>query len=184
MRIIGGIYRGRKIKAPPGKTTRPTADMVREAIFNILNPKVPGCVFLDVFAGTGAVGLEALSRGANFAVFIEQNKVAYKIILENLKRLDLLDKSEVLKKDALEGLKELDKRGACFDIIFLDPPYYESEIEGYFEFIGGTGLIKPRSIIVWQHASDVAKKFKGFDCIKEKKYGRTIISFLIKEEKY
>jgi 16S rRNA (guanine966-N2)-methyltransferase len=183
MRIVGGIHRGRKIKSPSGRTTRPTPDMVREALFNILNRKVVQCRFLDIFAGTGAVGLEALSRGADFAAFIEQDHAACKVILENLKNLNLLGKAEVLCSDAMESMKKLEKKDESFDIIFLDPPYYKNEINPCLEFLRYSRILKPDSVIVIQHAWDISLEYDGFAYIKQKKYGKTILSFLIKEEK-
>ncbi|HHW02923.1 MAG TPA: 16S rRNA (guanine(966)-N(2))-methyltransferase RsmD [Thermoanaerobacterales bacterium] len=183
MRVVGGIHRGRKIKSPRGRTTRPTPDMVREALFNILNLKVVHCNFLDIFAGTGAVGLEALSRGANYAAFIEKDRTACKIITENLESLDLLGKADVLCFNATEGMKKLEKKDKSFDIIFLDPPYYKNEVDPCLEYLRNSGILKPDSIIVVQHPWDISIRHDGFICVKQKKYGKTILSFLIKEEK-
>jgi 16S rRNA (guanine966-N2)-methyltransferase len=183
IRITGGIHRGRKIKSPQGAITRPTPEMVREALFNILCHKVVGSRFLDAFAGTGAVGLEALSRGADFAAFIEKDRTACKVLNENIASLNLMDKSLVLCSDVMESMKKLEKKVESFDIIFLDPPYYENHIALCLDFLQHSSILDPDSIIVIQHAWDISFEHIGFEKIKQKKYGRTIMSFLVKEEK-
>jgi len=183
MRIVGGMHGGRKIKSLRGMTTRPTSEMVREALFNILNRRIAGCRFLDAYAGTGAVGLEALSRGADFAVFIERDHTACKVIGENLKALNLTDKAAVLCSKTVETMKKLEKKIDPFDIVFLDPPYYKNEIALCLEFLRYSGILKPDSLVVVQHEADNFFGYSGFDNIKQKKYGKTIMSFLIKEEK-
>lgn len=183
MRVIGGIYGGRKIKSPKGKNTRPTSDMVREALFNILGNKVLNSTFIDVFAGTGAVGLEALSRGSKEVFFVEKDPNAYKLILQNLESLGIKDKINVIKKDALEGLKILNKKGIIFDIIFMDPPYYKNLILPCLEFIKNSALATPETIIVLQHAynENFINELAGFKLLKQKKYGDTLLTFMAKE---
>lgn len=183
MRITGGIHRGRKIKSPRGTTTRPTPEMVREALFNILNRKVVGSRFLDAYAGTGAVGIEALSRGADFAVFIEKDYTACKVINENITSLNLMDKALVLCSGVIESMKKLEKKVESFDIIFLDPPYYKNEIALCLDFLQHSSILKPDSTVIIQHAWDISFEYNGFKKIKQKKYGKTIMSFLMKEEK-
>lgn len=183
MRIIGGTFRGRRIKTPKRSTTRPTPDRVREALFNIIRNKVIDCIFVDLFAGSGAVGLEALSRGAKLAIFIEKNFYACKIIKQNLKTLGISnDKSLVICDNVISGLKKLEKKGCSFDIIFIDPPYYKKEIEPCLNLLKSGNLLNPRSIITLQYPKDDIVDINDFTKIKEKKYGRNILSFITRSE--
>jgi 16S rRNA (guanine966-N2)-methyltransferase len=118
MRIIAGEFRSRRLKSLPGSNTRPTPDRLRESLFNILAPRIEGVTFLDAYAGTGAVGIEALSRGAARAIFIERSKAAAEVIRDNLRALALLDRAEVLEGRAAQYLPH--RRAG---IVFLDPPY-------------------------------------------------------------
>lgn len=183
MRIVGGLYSGRKIKSPRGMTTRPTPEVVREALFNILSRKVVGCKFLDAYAGTGAVGIEALSRGACFAAFIERDINAYRILQTNISSLNLMDKAMVLCADVIESIKEIERKVDSFDIIFLDPPYYNNEIDSCLDILQRSSIVRNDSILVIQHARDIFFEHKGFGKVKQKKYGKTVITFLMKEEK-
>jgi 16S rRNA (guanine966-N2)-methyltransferase len=118
VRVIGGEFRRRRLKSLPGLETRPTPDRLRETLFNVLAPRLAGCVFMDVYAGTGAVGIEALSRGARRCVFIEKNRPAVEVIHENLATLGLAGRAEVFTGKAAKVLER-----AHADIAFLDPPY-------------------------------------------------------------
>jgi len=122
MRVIAGEFRSRRLKSLPGLNTRPTPDRLRETLFNILAPSIPECIFLDVYAGTGAVGIEALSRGARRAIFIENNRAAVEVIRENLSALDLDSRAEVFTSKASTVLERVQA-----DIAFLDPPYEMSK---------------------------------------------------------
>ncbi|HHY70174.1 MAG TPA: 16S rRNA (guanine(966)-N(2))-methyltransferase RsmD [Thermoanaerobacterales bacterium] len=179
MRIIGGFHKGRKIKSIAGNITRPTADFVREALFNIIGNDVIGSSFLDLFAGTGAVGLEALSRGAENAVFIERNAVACSVIKQNLRDLKLSDKAAIVQSDTVSALKKPVFKGKIFDIIFMDPPYFKNQIETTLGILRDTNMVK--SIVVVQHPQDELFKFNGFSCYKHRRYGRTALTFLAKE---
>src|SRR5579872_3197204 len=118
MRVIAGEFRSRKLATLPGMATRPTPDRLRESLFNILAPRIEGATFMDVYAGTGAVGIEALSRGAGRAIFIERNRAAVEVIRENLSSLGLDNRSEVFTGKSILVLDRL-----AADIVFLDPPY-------------------------------------------------------------
>jgi 16S rRNA (guanine(966)-N(2))-methyltransferase RsmD len=122
MRVIAGEFRSRRLKSLPGLDTRPTPDRLRETLFNILAARIAGCVFLDVYAGTGAVGIEALSRGARRAIFIEKNRPAVEVIRENLAALGLERRAEIFTSRALAVLERVRA-----DIAFLDPPYEMSK---------------------------------------------------------
>ncbi|MDD4570554.1 MAG: 16S rRNA (guanine(966)-N(2))-methyltransferase RsmD [Tepidanaerobacteraceae bacterium] len=176
MRIIGGLHKGRKIKSTKGAVTRPTTDFVREALFNIIGNDVIESCFLDIFAGTGAVGLEALSRGAKNAIFVEKNALACSVIKQNLQQLDLTEKALVIQNDAVTVLTNLDLGANAFNIFFLDPPYYKNQIEVGLKAI--RNLKMANSIIVVQHPKDESFSFKGFLCYKQKVYGKTVLTFL------
>jgi 16S rRNA (guanine(966)-N(2))-methyltransferase RsmD len=125
MRVIAGIYGGRRLAAPPGDATRPTSDRVREALFSILGPRVPGARVLDLFAGSGALGIEALSRGAASATFVDDAHRAIKAIRGNLDALGA--SAEIRRSDALRFLGAASAGGAQYDLLFLDPPYRHAE---------------------------------------------------------
>jgi len=179
MRIIGGIHKGRKIKSIKGMLTRPTTDFIREALFNIISNKVLDSNFLDLFAGTGAIGLEALSRGAKKAVFVEKNLTACSVINQNLRDLRLVDKGLVIQSDIVPAIEKLVLEGYVFDIIFLDPPYYKNHIEKTLSILKDSNIVG--SLVVVQHPKNESFAFNGFSYYKSKKYGRTALTFLVKE---
>ena len=145
MRVIAGEFRSRRLKSLPGLETRPTPDRLRESLFNILTPRLEGVTFLDAYAGTGSAGIEALSRGAAHAIFIEKNRAAVEVIRDNLHSLGLENRSEVYTGKALAVLERL-----AADIVFLDPPY---ELER--EYAQGLDLLGTRQnpLVIVQHAS-------------------------------
>lgn len=128
MRVIAGIYRSRPLATLRGAKLRPTSDRLRESLFNILGGAVRGSVFVDLFAGTGAVGIEALSRGARQVFFVESHRAAVSLIRRNLASLDITAEAEILPMDALRGLRALVRGGTRADCIFLDPPYAKSDV--------------------------------------------------------
>ncbi len=123
MRIIAGKFKGRMLKTPKGSSTRPTQGMLREALFNICQNEIKGARFLDLFAGSGAIGLEAISRGASHVSFIEQDRRAIQCIQENITALNIESATRIIPTNASRGLNLLAKEGAKFDLIFIDPPY-------------------------------------------------------------
>ena len=123
MRVIAGKARRLQLKTPEGFDTRPTTDKTKETLFNILNPYLADSDFLDLFSGSGAIGIEALSRGAKYAAFAEDNKTALECIRANLKTTKLEEHAEVIGHTALEAIRALEVRGKVFDVIFMDPPY-------------------------------------------------------------
>ena len=148
MRVIGGEFRSRKLKTPSGLDTRPTPDRLRETLFNILAPRIIGVTFIDAYAGTGAVGIEALSRGAARAIFVEKNRAAVEVIRDNLRALGVEDRAEVYTGKTSWVLERLDA-----DIVFLDPPYQlEKEYDQTLELLGTRG----NKLVIAQHASRFA----------------------------
>lgn len=154
LRLTGGEARGRRLKVPRGRLIRPTADRVREALFDILGARVEGARFLDVYAGTGAVGCEALSRGAGRVVFLERDRRALDLIEENLKLGPWSGAGAIVADDARRSLRELGRRRNRFDIIFLDPPYDDTALP---EVIGlAARLLTPGGVLVVEHRSSRA----------------------------
>jgi len=145
MRIIGGEFRSRRLKAPAGDSVRPTPDRLREALFNVLAPRIEGCVFLDAYAGCGSVGIEALSRGASRAVFLEKSRPALRALEQNIATLEIASRCEVHPGNAATVISKIEA-----DVIFLDPPYPREQEYGLcLEALGEA----PRPLIIVQHAS-------------------------------
>lgn len=179
MRIITGIAKGRKIKAPFGMDTRPTLDRVKESVFDILACKIGGKNVLDLFAGTGSLGLEAISRGANKCVFVENNRDTYKILQENVTSLGFQKECELYNRDSFASLKFFHNNNNTFDIIFLDPPYGKGYIEKAISAIDGEDLLNDDAIIVCEYDEkdlipDTVGKIRAY---RTEKYGRVKISF-------
>lgn len=175
MRIIAGTDRGRKLKAPEGMHTRPTLDKVRGAVFNMLFD-VTDAVVLDMFAGSGAMGLEALSRGAGKAVLIDHDRAAFKTMEQNKDSLLCGDRAELRFSDFHRAFRP----GESFDIIFLDPPYGKQILEDALIFIDEKHLKRENGIIVAETGADIELQMpvNGPEIIKEKRYGKTKILFL------
>jgi 16S rRNA (guanine(966)-N(2))-methyltransferase RsmD len=150
-RIIGGEGKGRRLESPKGDATRPTASRVRQTLFDILAPRVPGCRFLDAFAGSGGVGLEALSRGAARVVFLERSGPAVSALQRNLARLGGAERAEVHRQDALVALAACAEGGRRFDLIYVDPPYEGGLYEAALGQIGRTGLLAREGRLVAEH---------------------------------
>lgn len=174
MRIISGQLRGRKLKTLEGTNTRPTADRVKESLFNILSIKVLDAKILDLFAGSGSLGLEALSRGAVSCVFVDSSKDAINIVKENIKLCKQEQNSKVINKDYIVALNSLDDK---FDIIFVDPPYSKGieivVLENAKNILSEDGVI----IIETDQADIPPDELNGLIKYDSRKYGRTIISF-------
>lgn len=148
MRVIAGSARRRNLVCPSGNRTRPTTDRIKETLFNILQQEVPDCRFLDLFSGSGGIGIEALSRGAREAVFVERDREAVSCIKENIKNTGFQDQSRVMAMDVLQGLRRLEQLGAPFDLVFLDPPYEKGYEEQVVPFLAASRLVGDGSLIV------------------------------------
>jgi len=171
MRVIGGEFRSRRLKSIPGEATRPTPDRLRETLFNILAPRIEGATFVDAYAGTGAVGIEALSRGARHAIFLEKNRRAVETIQENLASLGLAARATVVRGPALSGLGN--RPG---DIVFLDPPYdLEREYGEALEALGA----RPPELAIAQHTVRMALAEAYGRLVRERtvKQGDNMLSF-------
>ena len=183
MRIIGGEYRGRKIKSPPFDTVRPTKDRVREAVFSIIAEKVPGSSALDLFSGSGAYGLEALSRGAKECVFIEKDPKCADVLKENITLLRLGNSSEIMTMDVLESMKPLKDGDKKFDIIFSDPPYNYNINKKLLIMIYQYDILKPSGALVVEHSpkEEIPRAEGDISIYKQKTYGDTSISVFLKQ---
>ncbi|MBI1950100.1 MAG: 16S rRNA (guanine(966)-N(2))-methyltransferase RsmD [Acidobacteria bacterium] len=159
MRLTGGEARGRRLKAPRGLHIRPTADRVREALFDILGARIRGARFLDVYAGTGAVGCEALSRGAARVVFVERQRSALRLIRSNLGLGSWSPAAEIMAGEASGSLSELVRDGARFDIVFLDPPYDDPELPDSWRL--AARLVGANGLLVLEHRSAAATPGAG-----------------------
>ncbi len=178
MRIISGQAKGHKLKSPKGLDTRPTTDRIKESLFNIISSHIHKAYVLDLFAGTGNLGLEALSRGADHAVFVDKNKIATNIIIDNLEHTKLIDRSNVLTCDYKQYIDKFDDKLRKFDIIFLDPPYHKNFIEPVLKKISEKQLLNKEGIIVVETDKDdeLSEIIDDFKISRSRNYGRTVIS--------
>ncbi|MCM3768564.1 16S rRNA (guanine(966)-N(2))-methyltransferase RsmD [Neobacillus niacini] len=186
MRVVSGVYKGKPLKAVPGTSTRPTTDKVKEAIFNMIGPYFDGGIGLDLFAGSGGLGIEALSRGLEKVVFVDRDGKAIQTIRENIGSCNLEEQSEIYRNDAERALKALVKREIRFDYIFLDPPYKKQQLINLMEKIDEHNLANANSIVVCEHSFDVElpQAVGHFVRMKHEKYGIiavTIYSSVIEE---
>jgi 16S rRNA (guanine966-N2)-methyltransferase len=180
LRIISGKSRGKKLYSIRGTTIRPTADRLREAVFNILSIYVQNAVVLDLFAGTGALGIEALSRGAEWAVFVDNNNEALSVIERNVKSCAFDDKVNIIKWNIKKNLSCLKSIKLAFDLVFLDPPYNQSMVKPtLFNLHHSKSLGKGASIVV-EHSDmeSISKDLLAFEIVDQRKYGKTLVSFL------
>ena len=180
MRVISGKARGVALKTPEGMKTRPTADRVKEALFSIIHFDLPGARVLDLFGGTGQLGIEALSREAASAVFVDEQEAACKLIRENLKRTKFTDQAKVVRSDYLSYLKNCKE---TFQIILLDPPYAEIFLENALKLITEIDILQSGGIIVTERpfGKDLPWDFPGYVRSKDYKYGKTVLTLYRKE---
>ena len=179
MRVIGGVAKGRRLLAPKGQAVRPTADRVKESLFNILPRDFSGMKVLDLFAGTGNLSIEALSRGADHAVLIDSSERSAAAIRENLRRLNFAAKSDVWVAPAARSLRVLARRKDGFDIIFLDPPYDQGLAQQSLDLIARCNLLNEGGTIVVEHSGREAlqRRYDSLVLHDERRYGDTLLSF-------
>ena len=183
MRVIAGSARRLLLKAPDGMDTRPTADRVKESLFNMLNPDLYGCAFLDLFSGSGAIGIEALSRGAQRAVLVDASMECAGIIKQNLEVTKLGENAEIINEDVYAAIERLGRRGDKFDIIFMDPPYAAGYYVPVMEAIKKADILAAEGYIVAESAKGVDfTAAEGFKIFKERKFGPAVMNFLNLEE--
>jgi len=176
MRVIGGVARGRRLQAPADRDIRPTLDRVREALFNILAAQVPGARFLDLFAGTGAIGIEALSRGAAEVVFVDAERSALDLVRANLRATGLEGRVQALQFRLPEGLGKIH---GPFEIIYADPPHAWGDFSGLLAAVGSAGLLAPDGVFVLEHSrrTEAPEHGPGLARYRQARYGETILSF-------
>lgn len=179
LRVISGMARGKKLSCPDGQDIRPTLDRVKESIFNMIAFDLPDACVLDLFSGSGALGIEALSRGAKSCVFLDKSAKSISATTENLKATRLDNSATVINSDSIDFLNNTDKK---FDIIFIDPPYDSSLYEETLSKIKKNKLLTSDGLLVVEYDIEVTPTFNtcGFEIIKEKKYGR--VKILIMKE--
>ncbi len=180
MRVIAGKAKGVVLKTPEGMQTRPTADRVKEALFSILQFDLPGTKILDLFGGTGQLGIEAISRGAKSAVFVDAGDAPCKLIKENLRRAKMEGEGRVIRSDYLQFLSQCREK---FDIIFLDPPYAEVFLENSIKKISEIDILQSGGIIVAERPVEkpLDIQIAGFSRSKDYKYGKTLLTLYRKD---
>lgn len=178
MRVVSGSAKGRPLKAVPGTGTRPTTDKVKEALFSMIGPYFEGGTALDLFAGSGGLGIEALSRGMDKAVFVDLESKSIEVIRTNLKATKLEDQAAIYRNDATRALKALAKRSTQFDLVFLDPPYRMKNGDELMLMMHELGLLEPEATIVLEYESkhDYPEQFGPFEQTRKALYGETAVS--------
>ncbi|MBU3203210.1 16S rRNA (guanine(966)-N(2))-methyltransferase RsmD [Clostridium algidicarnis] len=179
MRIIAGVARGRKLLAPVNLDTRPTLDRVKEAMFSMIQLRIPNATTLDVFAGTGSLGLESVSRGAKECYLIDKSPVTFPLLKQNVENLKFQDKAYCLNMDSYEALKRLGKSENKFDMIFIDPPYMKEMIPKAIELVHSNSLLAKGGLIVTKiDSQEEIYEGNGFIILKDhRRYGNTTICF-------
>lgn len=184
MRVIAGTYGGRTLRGLRGTALRPTSDQLRETLFNILGPTIEGALFVDVYAGTGAVGIEARSRGADEVIFIENHSAGVALIRRNLASLGIRDGFEILAKDAVKGMETLASRSfgphLRADFVFLDPPYAEGEeYDRSLAFLDRSHLLARHGCVIVEHArrSSLPDQLSRLERVRVVEQGDAALSF-------
>jgi len=180
MRVIAGKFKSRRLEAPTGMQTRPTSDRLRETLFNVVTPLVEGSVWLDLFAGSGAVGIEALSRGARSVYFVESASGAARTIRKNLHTLGIDEGAEVIERDSAVALRMLDSQAVACDFVFLDPPYRRmGDYEQVLGFLSQSQLLTPQSQVIAEHDKhfDPGNEFGSLRRHRTLRQGDAVLSF-------
>lgn len=179
LRVISGDKKGFKLKAPKGKDTRPTEDRVKESLFNILGDIDNNSMVLDLFAGSGSIGIEFLSRGAKMAYFIDNSSLSIKTIKENLIHTNFLKKSKIIKGDSIKSIKFLGREDIKFDYIYIDPPYGGNLIEKSMKSILKANILNNNAILILEHkkALDLPNILYGLGKTDIRNYGNKVLTF-------
>ncbi|PKM96161.1 MAG: 16S rRNA (guanine(966)-N(2))-methyltransferase RsmD [Firmicutes bacterium HGW-Firmicutes-1] len=184
MRVIAGTARSLSLVAPEGQDVRPTLDRTKETLFNMLQHRLPGCLFMDIFSGSGAIGIEALSRGAKKAYFVENSQSALKCIEQNLKHTKLFDHADIIKLDFMQALKVLRERGISLDIIFFDPPFNKGFEEKLLRELCSYSLLQEDGLIICECSShtsfDFLEEYEDYVIYKEKIFKTSKFVFIKK----
>jgi 16S rRNA (guanine(966)-N(2))-methyltransferase RsmD len=183
MRVIAGKYRSRRLLAPAGAQTRPTSDRLRETLFNVLGPAVRDSVWLDLFAGSGAIGIEALSRGARMVHLVESSSRAVRAIRSNLESLKISQGFEIIEREAAAALRVLESNAVVCDFCFLDPPYRKAgDYEQVLNFLGRSKLLQPGSLVIAEHDKhfDPGEIFGELHRRRVLRQGDAVLSFYVR----
>lgn len=185
MRIISGVAKGTKLQSVPGQATRPTGDRIKESLFNILGNQVYGSTFLDLYAGNGGIGLEALSRGAQSVIWVDTNPLCTKMIRINLEK-SKLQNGRIITNDVFRALNQLALQGSSFDYVFLDPPYEQGYVAKTLLALDQTNLLKKEGIIIVEASKkeDAPQAMSKLCLRREQRYGNTILYFYQNEEDF
>lgn len=178
MRVIAGTARGTKLKAPNNLTVRPTADRVKEALFSIIAPRVASALFIDFYAGSGAIGIESLSRGARFCIFVERTKGNVTLIKENLAKTKLEQNARIILASVEKAIVDLAAEKIMADLIYLDPPYDCKDILAVTNSIFRHKIIADSGLLIVEHAHRNRQWAEGFSGIRQKKYGDTCLTLI------
>ncbi len=179
MRVIAGSAKGAKLKAPKGLSVRPTADRVKEALYSIIGNRIIDSFFIDLYAGSGAVGIEALSRGAAMAVFIDHNKANIALIRDNLFKTRLSERARLLFSDALKAIDNLSSEKIKADLIFIDPPYELADVEKLVCRIFIKDLLTQSGLVIVEHSAKNLAWAESFPGCRMKRYGDTALTFIV-----
>lgn len=184
MRVVAGERKGMPLKAVAGNTTRPTTDKVKESIFNIIGPFFDGGIAVDLFAGSGGLGIEALSRGAERAIFVEKDSRAFSVLQENIKKCRYEAETELFRTDAARAVKGLVKREIVIDYLFVDPPYHKAEYYDFVATLAEAGKLSVDAIILCEHTKELTlpEQYGDYKLVRRETYGETIISVYRMEE--
>ncbi|MBI4588566.1 MAG: 16S rRNA (guanine(966)-N(2))-methyltransferase RsmD [Candidatus Rokubacteria bacterium] len=179
MRVIAGHWKGMRLSTPAGRTIRPTADQVRAALMDTLSPWLPGARFLDLFAGAGGVGIEALSRGAAGAIFVEIDPIALAPLRENLRHLGARDRGRVMRREVSEAIEAFKGEGERFKLIFLDPPYGSALAAETLKRLADGALLEPDGVVIAQHLTKepLPERFGSLVRWKTRRFGETTLTF-------
>ncbi len=178
MRVIAGTAKGMKLKAPHGQSVRPTADRVKEALFNILGPGIIGASFIDLYAGSGAIGIEALSRGARSCIFIDNQRSNHRLIKENLAKTKPEGSARLIMADVKKALDSLGVEGIQADLVYLDPPYNYPDLQEVVNSVFKNRLIAEKGILIAEHAYKNRQWIENYPKVRLKKYGDTGLTFI------
>ena len=181
MRVIAGSARSLRLVTPDGMDTRPTTDRIKETLFNMLHNDLYDASFLDLYSGSGAIGIEALSRGAANAVFVEKGKYAIRCIRENLAKTKLSDMATVMECDVLAAIRSLDSKGKPFDFIFMDPPYNNEHEKNVLETLRNTSLVDEYTTIIVEASLETKFDYleeMGYKLLKRKEYKTNVHMFI------
>jgi len=179
LKVIGGIAKGRNLKTSRDSSLRPTRDKVKEALFDIIGDLAEDSIFLDLYAGTGGIGIEALSRGAKEVVFVDSSSKSIRLIRDNLAIIGLEDKATIYKNDVLKAIKILCKHQRKFDIIFLDPPYHKGMVDRTLEWLDKYNILAEGGLIIAEYSlrEEIPERVEKIRLDRVKEYGNTRLAF-------